>query len=49
MSTPSTSADVRSTTAESFFDLVEAHGSAVAMAMLWLFPLVALLLGLISL
>jgi hypothetical protein len=49
MSNTSTGADARSTTAETLFDLVESHGSALAMAMLWLFPLVALLLGLTSL
>jgi hypothetical protein len=48
MSTPSTSAEA-TTTAETIFDVVEAHGSMLAMAMLWAIPLVALLLGLISL
>jgi hypothetical protein len=49
MSNPSTSAAARTTTAENFFDLVESHGSMLAMVMLWLFPVIALVLGLTSL
>lgn len=47
MSSPSTST-TRGSTSENFFDVVEAHGSMLAMAMLWLIPLVALFLGLTS-
>ena len=49
MSNPSTSAAARSMTAENFFDLVEAHGSMLAMVMLWLIPVIGFLLALTSL
>jgi hypothetical protein len=48
MSNPTTSIDARSSAAENFFELVESHGSAVAMAMLWLVPIIALVLALTS-